>query len=557
MRDRSDDAIDHPRRDAGSGPPGASQIWLAWHLLALLLLTFAPGQIWLDEPVWNSDPERLITVLGVVAAYSVGGLLLPRFLQGRAPGHSVFAFALAISPLAFVYLLMLVSNLSYSRGVLLIGAALYGFLIVVPLVFVRHLAPTGVLACCVFAVVGLGIVGRDPAELTREAMPSSRSEVIVTNRHVIRATLYPRFVETGNGGGLAHIDEDLLLVTGDGDFWRISLSGDQIAREPLNLHAPLNRDAFLAAVTDATVRQNYDYFRVAGLLVQPLGDNRKRLVVSHHYWKPVEECFVLRFSELIVDDAQLLPPAPETVGASPSWRTLHETRPCLPLKDQRPLFSGHESGGRIAALGDTALVVTVGDHAFDGLQSERALAQSMDNDYGKTLILPLDAPARVFTLGHRNPQGLLVTPTGEIWLTEHGPEGGDELNLLLDGANYGWPLQTYGTEYGELDWPLAVESGADSAFTYPEFAWVPSVGLSNLITLEGGAFPQWKDDFLVASVGSQRLYRLHREAGRFAYSEPILIGWEIRDLIELADGRVVLWGDQGNLVTLTSADPEE
>jgi glucose/arabinose dehydrogenase len=179
----------------------------------------------------------------------------------------------------------------------------------------------------------------------------------------------------------------------------------------------------------------------------------------------------------------------------------------------------------------------------------------MDHEYGKTLILPLDGSApRIFTLGHRNPQGLLAEPNGRIWVTEHGPEGGDELNLLVDGANYGWPLQTHGTQYEELTWPLTDDSAA-AAFTGPRFAWVPSVAVTNLIAVQGDGFHRWRGDLLAGSLAGRSLYRIHREGDRIVYVEPIPVDRRVRDLIETPGGRLVLWAD-GSLLVLTTADDE-
>jgi len=88
--------------------------------------------------------------------------------------------------------------------------------------------------------------------------------------------------------------------------------------------------------------------------------------------------------------------------------------------------------------------------------------------YGKTILIHLDdGTSEIYSLGHRNPQGLYVTPEGAIWSTEHGPQGGDELNLIVRGANYGWPLVTYGTDYGSAAWPLSHVQGRHDGYQQP------------------------------------------------------------------------------------------
>lgn len=142
-------------------------------------------------------------------------------------------------------------------------------------------------------------------------------------------------------------------------------------------------------------------------------------------------------------------------ATAPDWQVVHETRPCLPLKERSFPFAGLQNGGRMALLDSRTLLLTVGDHEFDGKYAERVLPLETDNDYGKTLRISLDdGRVELFTIGHRNPQGLSVTADGEVWLTEHGPAGGDELNALVPGGNYGWPLHTYGVDYEEGSRPL-------------------------------------------------------------------------------------------------------
>jgi cytochrome c2 len=201
---------------------------------------------------------------------------------------------------------------------------------------------------------------------------------------------------------------------------------------------------------------------------------------------------------------------------------------------------------------DGALLLAGGDHGFNGT-TEAALAQETGNDYGKVLRLDLRGGRRVLSIGHRSPQGLLVDRQGRRWSTEHGPQGGDELNLLREGANYGWPLVSYGTQYGVAYWPLAVGKRDHGEFEEPAQAFVPSVAIAGIIQVGHQQFPDWDGDLLAASLRAMTLYRIRERAGRVAYVEAIHIGRRIRDLIEADDGRIVLWTDEGDLVTVAVA----
>lgn len=111
-----------------------------------------------------------------------------------------------------------------------------------------------------------------------------------------------------------------------------------------------------------------------------------------------------------------------------SWRTLFEASPCLRLKDQGFPFAGLHIGGKIAVVDQRNVLLSLGEHEFDGVNSRETLSQTPGSDYGKTVLIDVvNKTHSTYTTGHRNSQGLHVDEAGKIWLTEHGPEGGDEL----------------------------------------------------------------------------------------------------------------------------------
>ena len=161
--------------------------------------------------------------------------------------------------------------------------------------------------------------------------------------------------------------------------------------------------------------------------------------------------------------------------------------------------------------------------------------------YGKTLLIDMyTGAASTFTTGHRNQEGLYIDPTGNIWSSEHGPKGGDELNLLVKDRNYGWPIVTYGTNYDAMPWPLNPHPGRHDGFEAPVYAWVPSVGLSSITSVRKKLFDRWKGDLLVASLGGMSIWRVRTDRGRVVTAERIEIGERIRDLIEDEEGRLIL-----------------
>jgi glucose/arabinose dehydrogenase len=202
-------------------------------------------------------------------------------------------------------------------------------------------------------------------------------------------------------------------------------------------------------------------------------------------------------------------------------------------------------GGRMALLPDRTLLVTIGD-GFN----YREKAQDLSNGLGKIVRINLDGsiPAdnpfadkegalrEIYSYGHRNEQGLAVDPsTGTIWETEHGPMGGDELNIIEAGANYGWPVATYGLDYsGAQVSPFTQYDGTKQPAKY----WVPSIGPSGLAIYQGGLFAGWKGDLLVGALARTALHRLDMEDGSVVGEERYLDGERIRDVREGPDGAI-------------------
>ena len=182
-----------------------------------------------------------------------------------------------------------------------------------------------------------------------------------------------------------------------------------------------------------------------------------------------------------------------------------------------------------------------------------ALPQDPANSYGKVMRIRLDSgQAELYTLGHRNPQGLYVAPDRNVWVLEHGPRGGDELNLLRPGANYGWPAVTYGTDYRMHEWPLSSTPGRHEGYEKPAYAFVPSIAVSQLAGIRGPLFDRWRGDLLAGSFFGG-LNRIRIEDKRVVFAEPIRISGRIRDVTEGADGRILVWTDENDLMFIEPA----
>lgn len=231
------------------------------------------------------------------------------------------------------------------------------------------------------------------------------------------------------------------------------------------------------------------------------------------------------------------------------------------LKNYRKLFSAFEPSGerihfgsRIEFDGAGHLFISVGE------RNDRDKAQNLAYDNGKILRFKLDgsvpadnpfakdssARPEIWSYGHRNPQGLARHPaTGELWSAEYGPRGGDEINLIRAGANYGWPVITYGREYYG---PAIGEGTEKPGMEQPVVYWVPSISPSAIGFYTGDRFPKWKGDLFVAALGNQHLRRLHLD-GKTVRQEPLLreLGWRFRNVRQGPDGLLYFSTDEGRL----------
>ena len=294
--------------------------------------------------------------------------------------------------------------------------------------------------------------------------------------------------------------------------------------------------------------------RYADALVQQTNGDM-RVFVTHHYWNLQEKCWVMRVSSLQGPVAAFHSATPQL-----AWTTVFESSPCIPLAmaNEPPRFGGIANGDHMVLLSPNQLLVSVGDHEMDGWLTTTAVSQDPAYSHGKMILVHLDdLTSEIYTLGQRNPQGLTLSNAGLLWSTEHGPEGGDELNLIERGANYGWPLATYGTEYGTHSWPLSPKPGNHDNFKQPFYSWVPSVGISSLVESTSPRFANWQGDLLIGALKDQALWRLRVREGRVVMTERIPVGERIGDVLQGNSGELVVWTDKATLHFIVPSEGED
>jgi len=172
-------------------------------------------------------------------------------------------------------------------------------------------------------------------------------------------------------------------------------------------------------------------------------------------------------------------------------------------------------------------------------------AQDRNTDLGKIIHLTAEGQpigGRFYTLGHRNSLGLAFDGEGRIWNVEMGPRGGDELNLIEQGKNYGWPEASYGSHYEGADIP---DDHAGKGFAEPKLWWTPSISPAGLIIYSGDLFPDWKGDALFGALSGQALLRADLDGTSARKADQWDMGARIREVEQGPRGEVYLLEDGG------------
>jgi aldose sugar dehydrogenase len=232
------------------------------------------------------------------------------------------------------------------------------------------------------------------------------------------------------------------------------------------------------------------------------------------------------------------------------------------LKDTQVIFkllpktnTGYHFGSRLLFAKDGSLFVTLGD------RGDKDRAQDISDHAGSLIHINKDgsvpennpfvnssnAKPEIYTYGNRNMQGIAMHPeTGEVWTVEHGPQGGDELNLMKPGVNYGWPVITYGANYGT---GTKIGEGTEKeGMEQPIHRWVPSIATSSLLFYTGDKFPNWNINAFISSLKFGQLARLEMQGNKVIKEERIINGkvGRIREVQQGLDGYIYIITDESN-----------
>jgi glucose/arabinose dehydrogenase len=242
--------------------------------------------------------------------------------------------------------------------------------------------------------------------------------------------------------------------------------------------------------------------------------------------------------------------------------------PSVVFRMQPTIESTKHAGGRLVFQRDGTLFVTLGERF---VPEGRKQARDLRSHFGKIVRIARDGSAapdnpyfgqkdarpEIWTRGHRNIIAADLDAKGRLWVVEMGPQGGDELNLIERGKDYGWPTIGYGEEYSGAKIHDATEA---PGLTQPVYYWDPVISPSGLTIYRGSLFPEWKGDFLIGGLSSKALVRLVLKDDRVHSEERLLtqLHARIRDVVEGPDGALYLLTDEsdGKLLKITPADPK-
>lgn len=353
--------------------------------------------------------------------------------------------------------------------------------------------------------------------------------VIETSRLpiVVKYVALPKGFPAG-AGAIARLGDKLIIMSRMGDFYQYQ-SGvfSKIAWPKL----PNNIEEYIVSSLGP---MNSDSLRASSIAYDE--SDHKVYVGYNKYVTPTK-------NRLIVSSLEIDPVTLKEIG---KWEDLFES-------DLVGADYGSQAGGGRVIVKNGNIYVSIGYAEQSTIFDGKIVPASQNPTYTLGKVFKIDTRTRkadLLSMGNRNVQGMAFTRSGDLLASEHGPQGGDEINLIQKGSNYGWPYHTYGTDYGQYNYtsPFAVPPKFVSSD--PLYAFVPSMAISPLMLIEE-FHPAWNGDLLLGSLKAQSLFRLVFRSRRVIISEPIWIGRRIRDIAPYPENQIVLLTDDSFLAFLS------
>ena len=367
-------------------------------------------------------------------------------------------------------------------------------------------------------------------ELIKSAWHYIRKDVVPANNY-----LYSRSETDGIPGGYIeyYSNNQLIGANGKGEMFILSINKEEINIKSLksNLHEIfLSQDFKGKILPDLQGR-----FSIRDIL---LDRESNRILASMYVDINNEGCYGMGIYESFLEPSLAIDKQENL-----DFKLYFKTKNC------NSNFNGHAGGGRMKILNQN-VIFTVG--SFDVIKQPGANLAELDlSDIGKVYSIDREGKATTLSSGHRNQQGLVIVDN-QIFITEHGPQGGDEINLIEPGGHYGWPYYAYGFEYSNK---AVYRTKHEGKYKKPLFYFTPSIATSEIIFYDKDEFPYWKDKFIVSSLKDRSLYLLDYDKNnkRILSSEKIDVGERVRDLTTLPDGKIVIITDNKRVLLLSKS----
>jgi glucose/arabinose dehydrogenase len=293
-----------------------------------------------------------------------------------------------------------------------------------------------------------------------------------------------------------------------------------------------NSERLLGRVADKSERQDDSRFAITDIGVLSQNGDRATVVISYPRYDSGRDCVSVVLASYQVN-----------FGEKPSvkrWRTWFASKPCVPVG------AIQHAAGRIEVIDKSTVYLTVGDLGFEKIDQVK-----VRGDLGSLFKLTSSKVEKI-SRGHRNQQGIALIGN-DLYTSEHGPRGGDELNLIVKGKDYGWPAVTYGEPYTSGDYVKPAVTGSHEGFPEPLRSWVPSVAPTELIHLPAGpAWGKWASQIVMGTLREEALIFIElRDRDTVGQVVKVGVGERIRDLELSLDGAIVATTDSGKLLGIS------
>lgn len=327
------------------------------------------------------------------------------------------------------------------------------------------------------------------------------------------------------GPALAVMNDDTILLGGGRSGGEIlTWNKAKSALRTLGKFIPANR------------RENDSRFAINDIAILSESAASARLLISYPRLGASGSCVEIAIDELDYDRKR------QRVKFVSNWFI---TKPCVPIS------AVQQTAGRFAVIDENSVYVTIGDLGYSEIDN-----RSKRGDLGSIFKLSAKSAVRI-SQGHRNPQGIVLFDKKTLMAAEHGPRGGDEINVIEVGGDYGWPFVSYGQPYGSGDYVRPGITGSHPGYIEPIKYWVPSIAPTELVQLPIQGWGDWGRSLVLGTLKAEVLVFLKiNENFEVGQSVQVAMGDRIRDLELLSNGALLATTDAGKLITVVNSWPK-